>query len=312
MLQCNHEEADTRIVIHVTHDLQTGCTRVLVRTVDTDVLVIMVGKFGRLVEECSEADIWIAMGTGRNFTYISVNRVCSALGEIRSRCLPVFHALSECDTTSSFCGKAKRSAWQAWELYDDVTPVFLSLADNPFQHLDTHAKQFHMIERMVVIMYDKTCPHNSINAARKELFCRHNKAMDKLPPNQVTKIDVKFPWLLCHQFECTSHSLLKQCVDEYFLRIWFYDALLQHVRRSIYQAGIWTASDEHQQRAPSPDRFGWQKVDDCWVPIWLTIPEVSKSCRELFKCACKAKCSRCKCAKANLVCTDLCKCKCNN
>ena len=116
MPPCNHEEADTRIVIHVLHALQSGCTSVLIRTVDTDVVVILVGKFDRLIAERSDADIWIAFGMGKHFHFISVNRVCVSLGETRARCLPVFHALSGCDTTSAFVGKGKQSAWQAWQL----------------------------------------------------------------------------------------------------------------------------------------------------------------------------------------------------
>ena len=38
MLACNHEEADTCIVVHVMHALEQGMKTVLVRTVDTDVL----------------------------------------------------------------------------------------------------------------------------------------------------------------------------------------------------------------------------------------------------------------------------------
>ena len=112
MPPCNHEEADTRIVIHVLHALQSGCTSVLIRTVDTDVVVILVGKFDRLIAERSDADIWIAFGMGEHFHFISVNRVCVSLGETRARCLPVFHTLSGCDTTSVFVGKGKQSAWQ--------------------------------------------------------------------------------------------------------------------------------------------------------------------------------------------------------
>ena len=98
------------------------------------------------------------------------------------------------------------------------------------------------------------------------------------------------------------------------LREWqssFKDALLQHVKRSIYRAGIWASSNDHQQNIPSPYRFGWKKKDGFWVPVWLTLPEVSRSCRELVKCSCKAQCSGCKCAKASLPSTDLCKCKCS-
>ena len=34
-------------------------------------------------------------------------------------------------------------------------------------------------------MYDKNSPYDSINESRKELFCRRNRAMDKLPPTHV-------------------------------------------------------------------------------------------------------------------------------
>jgi len=63
------------------------------------------------------------------------------------------------------------------------------------------------------------------------------------------------------------------------------DALLQHIKRTIYQAGIWATSDDHQQNIPSPDRFSWKKEDGCWVPVWLTFPEVSRSSRKLVKCS---------------------------
>ena len=41
MLECNHEEADTRIVVHIVHALQQGMKRIEVRTVDTDVITIL-------------------------------------------------------------------------------------------------------------------------------------------------------------------------------------------------------------------------------------------------------------------------------
>ena len=41
MLDCNHGEADTRIVVHILHALQQDM--MTVRTVDTDVVVILAG-----------------------------------------------------------------------------------------------------------------------------------------------------------------------------------------------------------------------------------------------------------------------------
>ena len=67
MANCNHEEADTRIVIHVYDALERGAKKVMVRTVDTDVVVILIGQFYNIVGQYSEAEIWVAFGTGKQF-----------------------------------------------------------------------------------------------------------------------------------------------------------------------------------------------------------------------------------------------------
>ena len=64
-------------------------------------------------------------------------------------------------------------------------------------------------------------------------------------------------------------------------------------------------------KIPSPSLWGWVKDEEnnMWQPIWTTIPEASKSCQELLRCGCKQRCARrCKCIKAELSCTALCKC----
>ena len=45
MVQCDHEEADTRIAIHIEDSLRNGARTILVCTVDTDVMVIIAGVF---------------------------------------------------------------------------------------------------------------------------------------------------------------------------------------------------------------------------------------------------------------------------
>jgi hypothetical protein len=37
---CNHEEVDGRVMLHVADVVSQGCTKVAVRTLDTDVLVL--------------------------------------------------------------------------------------------------------------------------------------------------------------------------------------------------------------------------------------------------------------------------------
>ena len=48
MQVCNHEEADTRIFVHVRDAVEHGAQNVLIRTVDTDVVVIAVVKCSNL------------------------------------------------------------------------------------------------------------------------------------------------------------------------------------------------------------------------------------------------------------------------
>ena len=94
MPNCNHEEADTRIVVHMQHALQQGMRKIEVRTVDTDVVVILVGAFRALSGIQPLADIWVAFGMGKNYRFLSINAICDSLGEPKAQALPVFHALT--------------------------------------------------------------------------------------------------------------------------------------------------------------------------------------------------------------------------
>ena len=54
----NHEEADTRIVVHILYALEQGMKIIQVRTVDTDVVTILVGAYFSLVKTQPDLDIW--------------------------------------------------------------------------------------------------------------------------------------------------------------------------------------------------------------------------------------------------------------
>ena len=109
MQNCNHEDADNRIVVHVMHVRQQGAKTIQVRTVDTDVVVILVGTFHNLTATQPFADIWIAFGMDKNYRFYHINAICASLRKPRSRSLLVFHAFSGSDSTSAFNGKGKRS-----------------------------------------------------------------------------------------------------------------------------------------------------------------------------------------------------------
>ncbi|KAG0730243.1 hypothetical protein GWK47_028666 [Chionoecetes opilio] len=121
-----------------------------------------------------------------------------------------------------------------------------------------------MLERFTVVIYDKTSPLVSVNEARKELFCQKNRTMENIPPTQ--------------------------------------QALLQHTKRAVYQAGIWTTCHQAQQQTPTAEGCGWtlDAETKSWVPVWSSQPAAAKAVSELVKCACKsaAGCGgRCSCKK---------------
>ena len=63
MQNCNDEEADTRIVVHVMLALKQGSKTIQLRTVhDKDVVVIHIGTFHDLTATQPFADIWVAFG----------------------------------------------------------------------------------------------------------------------------------------------------------------------------------------------------------------------------------------------------------
>lgn len=184
---CDHEEADSRIIVHIADAIDKGAKTILVRTVDTDVIVIIIGVFFALLSKCSDIDIWVAFGSGKNFQNFSINKICGSLGQARCTALPMYHAFSGCDTTSQFLGKGKKSSWEAWNAFPEVTDAFLFLAEHPFEQIDSSSDIFKLLERYVCVLYDKTSMTYSVNELRQELFSRKSNAIENIPPTQVGK-----------------------------------------------------------------------------------------------------------------------------
>ena len=61
---CNYEEADTRLIVHVIDALKYEHRSIEIRTVDTDVVVVVIGLFHKLHRMYEDMDIWIKFGVG--------------------------------------------------------------------------------------------------------------------------------------------------------------------------------------------------------------------------------------------------------
>jgi hypothetical protein len=265
---CSHEEADTRLILHAYNAAKAGYKTIAIRTVDTDVLAIAISVWQHM--PCDQ--LWLAFGTGKHFRYIAVHEIAISLGPLKSKALPAFHAFTGCDTTSAFNGKGKKTGWATWSSFGDVTDAFLELSSN----LDTiDENTMLLLERFVILMYDRTADQTSVNSARQYFFTHKNWQIGNIPPTR--------------------------------------DALVQHAKRVAYQAGhVWGQTLIAVPRLPSPVDWGWRIDGSNVYPLWMTLPEADKCCRELIRCGCKSGCinRRCKCVRNDLKrCTALCSCE---
>jgi len=153
--------------------------------VDTDVLVALIGHFLDMIASYPSAAIWIGLGMGTYVQYISMNSTLLFLGPETSHSLPMFHSFIGCDTTSCFFGKGRKSAWEAWKSFPDVTETFTFLGNHPYYQLDVDDSIFKLLERFTVVLYDKASNVLNVNEVCKEIFTKNNRILEIIPPTQV-------------------------------------------------------------------------------------------------------------------------------
>ena len=107
--------------------------------------------------------MWIAFETGKKFRYLSINDLFSVLGPDRSESLLFFHAFIGCDTVSCFAGHGKKSAWETWKVFPDVTQAFKSLSAQPSETNINVALP--TLERYIALLYDRTSSKICVNDA---------------------------------------------------------------------------------------------------------------------------------------------------
>jgi hypothetical protein len=269
---CNHEEADTRIFVHVRHCVENGKKIILIKANDTDILVIAVSVFARLRNSGMEK-LWIEFGQGQNVRWIPVHDVCSAIGQEKSEGILFFHAFSGCDSVSGFKGKGKRSFWQTWNICPDVSNVFRKLSIYPPVH---NEQDLAVIEMFIVSLYDRSSLVASVDEARFHMFARKQRAFDAIPPTKDSLIQhIK---RASYQAGCVWSQTLDSTIKEISPSEWGWKL----------QDGAWTII--------------WSNLP----PIADACKQLTKcSCKQECR-------GRCKCYKLSLPCTALCACQCDN
>ena len=102
---CSHEEADTRLMVHVLDASLCGYQRIMIRTNDTDVVVLAVS-----IANIIQADeLCVGYGSGKHLRNIPVHTIAATLGPEKASVLPLFHALTGPDMVSFFGGRGKKT-----------------------------------------------------------------------------------------------------------------------------------------------------------------------------------------------------------
>ena len=216
---CNHEEANTRMVLHAADAVQCRFTKILLHTVDTDVLILAIAFVEKLQEFQGNQtiELWVGFGTGAHLRYIADHDISSKLKPQVSKALPFFYAFTGCDTVSSFYEKGKKTAVDTWKSFPEDTSTFLSLGNTPPVVDDLCMAT---LRRFVVLLYDRTSAQTTVIGARKQLFVKKGRQFDAIPPTRA--------------------------------------ALLEHSKRAVLQAGyIWGEALIPCPTMPNPQDWGW-------------------------------------------------------
>ena len=83
---CNHEEADTRMLLHAAHAARHGHSKVVLRTVDTDVLVLAISQMHNL----PLLELWLEFSVGKHYRVIPIHSISTRIGQEKSSALPFF------------------------------------------------------------------------------------------------------------------------------------------------------------------------------------------------------------------------------
>ena len=153
------------MLLHVKDAMNCDSKSVIIRTVDTDVIVLAFSHFQGLA---SIEKLWVSFGTGTDFRYIPIHDIAYAICPQMATALLFFRAFTGCDVTSYFTNRGKKSAWKTWLAWSEITdsiftpslPCTVNIPEDIILKL----------ERCVVLGYCRTSGDMHVNTTRMTLF----------------------------------------------------------------------------------------------------------------------------------------------
>ena len=150
---CTQKEADTRIILHIIHALNCEFSSILIKTSDSDVIVILIHHLHHFDTISTGATSRGITGSGRH-SESSTSDDLQVLWEFNAvRLSPLFVTLTGCDSTSAMKGRSKIMCFSAWKKCSPrVTQCMVEQLESPFQHLQMDAK-FDALEELFIQLF---------------------------------------------------------------------------------------------------------------------------------------------------------------
>lgn len=287
-LSCNHIDADTRIIFHV-NEIQSRHpenTQIIIESPDTDVFVLLVSHYTYFD---SKPFIWFYTGkTDKRIDhrrFIPIHKLYEQIGIKKSLSLITLHALSGCDTTSSFFMIGKRKAYSGLcKLTESEIDNFIRIVDLPLpdavMSVTKYLSQVYITDKLKNKKSLQEDNIQSINNLRYGLALIKNSTIDKLPPSE--------------------------------------PALIQHILRVKWQVNEWSQARSSVITSLNPSQHGWILKDNVFYTNYFE-GATAMDVLQKYVCSCigKSPCNNekiCTCMSINLKCCDLCSCseKCAN
>ena len=227
-LRSSHEEADTRIILHMLHaDHNEGSETIVVRSPDTDVFMLLIKYASRM-----KKNLIMDTGHSNKRRLIDVKSIAQELGQDLSSALLSLHAFTGCDTTSAFVRKGKLVPMRTLRSNEEYIPYFNSLGTSD----KISDAQFKALEGFTCLLYGARAVTSDINKLRYTMFTMRYTPRGKLLSPE-SGIDL---------------SLLPPCRT----------SLAMHIRRVNYQCLVWNNAHLATPTLPEPaDGHGWCLVD---------------------------------------------------
>jgi len=186
-LQCNHEEADSRIILHVS--LSTSGS-IVVFARDTDILVLL------LAHHRSLRGKHIYMSAGKNI-YRNIGEIIAALDPFILDSLLIFHSLTGCDSTSFFYNIGKVSAYR---ILKDHPKMLSNISELP--HLTNDAEE--VLEKFVCLMYGSLA--ESVDGIRVRMLLTASKPELMPQTSDALKFHFQRAFYQARVWKCATQS----------------------------------------------------------------------------------------------------------